>query len=477
MLICGLSWRVGLKVNKCDVMKSEKTNKFAVKNGVFLIFTALLVFMSLLFAGVQAATYFSVKPDKELCTTIVFGQHGRGEYTLTAKEPVTGGGWIDNHFTSFVAGPDNIIVVPICFSAKGRKVGNQANIHVTVSTPSSGNLTYDYGICVSKYEDVDIVEGEATGDACDRMGGHTDIFSAALAQPERYADPGEIVTYTLVLDSGLPLTLEIAKGTEAMRITASKTSVEAGAGQQQVPLQIAAPSTAGDYDFIVMVSVQGCNIADCQKAVRGVLHVRKVAEKPQAGFYAWLTPETKSIIGQQSTMYVLKFQNYGDSQQLTASVSLEAGLESDFSPYSVYLSKGESKSITFTVRPTTTDRKTYKLSAVVTGDDGTKRSADAWLTVDEMVADASKLDQDGFIAEYDAGGGASLEDWEELRSVTGAAPAGGGEIPIGPEPAPGPNIFLWAVIGIVVVVIVLMIIIIYKKTMVEGGASWEGLGV
>lgn len=453
----------------------DKESGFECRRSALTIITAVLMSLSLIQAGAQAATYFSVKPENELCTTIVFGQHGRGEYTLYAQEPPVGGDWVDNHFTSFVAGPENLVVVPLCFSAKGRKLGDQANIYVTVDTPE-GNVSYDYGVCVSKYEDVDVFGGAASGGACDSMAGHTDVFSASFTQPEMYADLGETVTFTLLLDSSLPLTLDISKGTAEMSIVASQSAVAAGDVQQEVQLQVVAPTTPGDYDFIVIVSVQGCAISDCQKSVRGVLHVEPADERPQTGFFAWLTPETKSIMGQQTTMYVLRFQNYGEGQEMSSSVALDDGLESDFSPYSVFLAKGESRSITFTVRPTTADIRTYKLSAVVTGADGGKRSADAWLTVDEMVADADKLDQDGFIADYEASGGASLEDWEELRSVTGAVPGGDGRTDV-PTTAPAPNYMIWIVTAVVIVIIAVIILFIYKKMRVEGEGAWENLGI
>ncbi|MBN2330818.1 MAG: hypothetical protein JXC85_03310 [Candidatus Aenigmarchaeota archaeon] len=458
------------------MMKSKDAKGIGSGIRALTILLALIISISMSAGNAAAATYFSMKPDNELCTTILFGQNGRGEYTLYAQEPPAGGEWIDNHFTSFVAGPENLVVVPLCFSAKGRKLGDQANIHVTVDTPE-GNVSYDYGICVGKYDDVDVLDGSAGGNACDAMAGHTDIFSASFVQPDQYADPGEAVSFMLLLDSSLPLTLEIAKGTQEMSIVASKSSVAAGGGQQEVELKVVAPGTVGDYDFIVVVSAQGCEISDCQRAVRGVLHVRQASDAPQSGFFAWLTPETKSIMGQQTTMYVLKFQNYGEGQELSASVALEYGLESDFSPYSVFLAKGESRSITFTVRPTTADINTYKLTAVVTGADGGKRSADAWLTVDEMVADADKLDQDGFIADYEASGGASLEDWEELRSVTGAVPGSDGRTP-GATTAPAEtNYVLWIVTAVVIVIIAVLILFIYKRMSVEGEGGWESLGI
>ena len=444
-----------------------------------IIITIMLSLSSIVSINVQAATYISIKPGKELCTSVVFGQQGRGEYTIESQEPANGP-WIDNHYTSFIAGPENVIQVPICFSARGRELGDNANIRVVLTSPSGGRQVLDYGICVSKFEDVDVVEG-GTGNPCQAMAMHTDIFSAALTQPEMYAEPGEAVLFTLLLDSSLPLTLDIAKGAGGLNIAASKSAIEAGQGQQEVLLRLSAPSAPGDYNFSVVATAQGCTLSDCSRAVKGVLHVRTPQQQPQAGFYAWLSPETKSIMGQQSTMYVLKFQNYDNGQDFTATVATDPGLETGFAPYTAFVAKGDSKSVTFTVRPSTADIRTYKLTGTVTAADGSERKAEAWLTVDEMVADAMNIGgQDAFIERYNESGGASLEDWQDLRTATGTDGK-----PIAPDtvddvtpPQPGPNYLLLVTMGVIVGIILILIFLIYKRMYgKEEGTTWESLGV
>ena len=324
-----------------SLYKREGAPVAAALLGILLAFT--------LAADAQAATYVSLRPDRELCTSIVFGEHGRGEYTLTS--PSSSGEWVDNHFTSFMAGPENIIFVPVCFSSRGRKVSDSAMVSFVLSTPSQGNITYDFGVCVANYEDIDVTDGAASSSPCGAMAAHTDIISASLEQPDMYASPGQTVVFTLAADSSLPLTLTVSKESGEMRIAASASTIEAGAGLKTVGLQVTAPASAGDYPFSVIVAAQGCSIDDCTRTVRGVLHVRQVQQQPQAGFFVWLSPETKSVMGQASTMYMLKFQNYGEGQQFTASVDADEGLETDFSPYSSFVAKGDSKSVPFTVRP------------------------------------------------------------------------------------------------------------------------------
>jgi len=173
----------------------------------------------------------------------------------------------------------------------------------------------------------------------------------------------------------------------------------------------------------------------------------------------------------------MKVQNYGDGQEVTALVGVDDGLETDFAPYTTFIEKGQSKSIPFNVRPESAERTTYKINAVVKGKDETKRSATAWLTVDEMVADADKLGQDDFINEYDRNG-ATLEDWEELRSVTGGVTYTDDDL--GGEEPPGIDYTLYIIIAVVAVVAAVLILFLYRKSSAQGGngsPSWDDLGL
>jgi hypothetical protein len=432
-------------------------------------------------AGAQAAVYYSVAPGKEFCADpVIFGDNGGGEYTLTAEDPgYPERPWTDNHFTSLMASENNRVIVPVCFSTVGRAVPDSANIRITVSTPRDGNITYDYGLCIASGNwQVNVIEGEASGDACKVIAGHTEVFSAALDQPEQYASPGEDVTYVLLLDSSNKMTVGITRASDGMEIKASSGTAELGSGQQKVELTMTAPGKTGSYAFSVMVAVKDCAISDCRREVRGTLRVVAEADKPKASFYMWLKPETKSVIGQESTEFTISVRNYGPGQKLTAYVSADEGLDTDFSPYTFYLEKDASKLLSFSATPATAERKSYEIRASVEGENGAGRSAKAWLTVDEMVADALLLGEDGFVDEYDAKGGAALADWEGVKSVTGSATSKRTETEGEPGAAEPLNVVYYVIIGVVVAVVIVLLFIIYRKTKVEGtaGPSWKDIG-
>ncbi len=423
----------------------------------------------------DAATYYSMTPGDEVCTSIQFGNNGRGEYTLHVSDPDedTENPWVDVHFTSLLARPDNIVIVPLCFNAIGRTIGESATLVATVAGPD-GTENYEYGICVGRQQDVDMT-GTLEDDPCLEMGLHTDIFSAALTEPELYVDPGEEATYTLVLDSSVPATLNIAKASGAMTITASESAVEAGDAMKEVELSMAAPDTPGEYDFSVMVSAEGCDIDDCRREVFGKLIVNDPQEPDgeEASFYLWLTPKTKSVIGKTATTFILKVRNYGIGQQITITASTEEGLDTNFEPYTVFINEGGEKTVTLTVLPQTDDKRSYKINAAAVGEDGSKRSDEGWLTIDEMVADAEILGEEDFIDEYEQNEGSTLEDWAELDSGTNYNTDDNGDID-GDSVSGGtePNMLLMAaVIGIVIAVLI-VVFLVYKK--MQSGASGEG---
>ncbi len=443
--------------------------------GLIAVFLVLMLFIP----SANAATYYSIRPGDEVCTSIIFGLNGGGEYTLVADYPEEGRGdpWIDNHFTSLIAGPNNIISVPMCFSAIDRSLSDEQNIKAVVTTPK-GNVTYYYGICVAKYGDVDITDGPATGSPCEVMGENTDIFSAGLLQPEMYAQPGSTATFTLVLDASTPLSVNIAKYSGDLSIMASESSLSLGPEQQEVQIKVNAPSAQGDYPFTLRVSVEDCSISDCTRDVKGVLRVATASDTPQSSLFIWLTPETKSVTGQQGTQFMIRVQNYGEGQEVTVITATDEGLETNFEPYSIFLKKGESKSIPLSVRPATDERRSYEVTAIIEGADGTKRSAKSWLTVDEMVADASKMGQEGFIDDYDSEGGATVEDWEELESATGNVIYDDDGFTYDDE-SEAPDYTIYIIIAVVAVVAAVSILLVYRKMQVreESGTTWEDLGL
>ena len=94
-----------------------------------------------------------------------------------------------------------------------------------------------------------------------------------------------------------------------------------------------------------------------------------------------------------------------------------------------------------------------------------------------MVADAFLLNQDEWIEEYEESGEASIEQWEELRSVTGAVPVWDGRTNGTTTTPADPNYLIWIVTAVVIVIIAVLILFIYKRMRVEGEGAWESLGI
>jgi hypothetical protein len=405
-------------------MKIKK--KYTNDAGISLV--VLILSLLALTQHASAATYFSMVPGDERCTVIYFGNNGRGEYTMTVTDPGEAGDnpWVDNHFTSLTARLENIITVPLCFSTIGRRVGESALITASVEGPN-GIQRYEYGICVASAEQVN--EIAAGGNSpCEDIGKHTDIFTASLDEPEMYAKAGDEVTFTLSIDSTVTATVSVARSSGSLDISASSGSVAVGGGVKEVTLYVTAPEKAGDYPFSVMVSAAGCKIDDCRRQVSGKLHVTETGKDPQASFYLFLTPGTKSVNGVTAADFTLKVKNYGAGQKITISAAVDDGLQTDFEPYTAFIESGGEKKAQLTVLPKNDDQKSYKITASATGEDGLKRSQEAWLTVNEMLSDAAQLGNDGFAQLSDSKDGkVTLDDWVATDSVTGALSGSGDE--------------------------------------------------
>ncbi len=423
----------------------------------------------------MAASYYSFPPGKEVCTSIQFGNDGGGEYTLMANDPgYPDEPWIDNHYTSFVSGPNNIISVPLCFSSIGRSLSETTNIQVIVETPT-GNVTHSYGICVDSFWDTDVISGEATGNACDIMGAHTDLFSAAFLQPTQYASPGASVEYSLILDSDTPMTISISKGAGTVQLSSSAGSVDIDGSEETVKISMTAPQAEGTYDFSVVASVNGCSADDCVRTIEGTLVVADPTNTPQAGFYATLSPETKSILDQGITSFTVSVRNFGNGQTITVLVSADEGIETDFSGYTSFIETGETKNIKFNVRPITDEKKTYEIKATVKGADQTQRTTSAWLTVDELTGDASKLGAEDLMDDINNDGVVTLEEWDSLQSMTGNV-IRDDAIP-GDSTPEGTNWLLYMGIIIIVAAAVAAGYFFYTKKQKGGsGPTWESIG-
>ena len=97
------------------------------------------------------------------------------------------------------------------FSTEDRRVGEEVMLRFNLDTPEE-MLIFDYGICVSKHEDADVVE--SSDDPCKAASSHTDVFNMDLLESEIFSIPGERVRFTLLLSSEFDMRVLLDKESE-----------------------------------------------------------------------------------------------------------------------------------------------------------------------------------------------------------------------------------------------------------------------
>ncbi len=434
----------------------------SLKKSVSLVLIVLSVIAQT--AAAQEVTYLSMSPDTEFCISVIFGDNGRGEYTLTVDDPdYPRGKWVDTHRTSFTSGPTNPVITPVCFTTKDRRVRDEAMLHFTLETPE-GVMRYDYGVCVSRHEDIDVIE--SSEDPCSAASSHTDIFNIDLLESEIYSVPGERVTFTLLVSSEFDMVVLLDKDSgPQMNITSTTIDMPA---DQSVDIVMDSPQKPGDYVFTVVARAETCDYPSCQKKVSGILHVSQVQETGLEGFRLELSPSNKNVVGMQSAKFYITVHNFDAEQYFSVNLQLDASLESDFNPVEVRVGKDRSAQIDFTVLPKSDDPKLYMIRALVENENGVKKSAESFLTIEEPVSDANRLAENNPSLRSDAedyadsyGSGASLDEWEHIQDLGSTDDGDGGAVP---DAQPGA--MNWILIIAAVVIIASFALYIYRKMVV-----------
>ncbi len=437
---------------------------FPRKSVAFALSAFLLIAGS---AAAEETLYLAMHPDTEFCMSIHFGDSGRGDYTLLVDDPgYPGRGWIDTHLTSFTSGPNNPVLVPICFITKDRRVGEEALLRFTMETPS-GEKTSNIGICVSRHEDADVVE--SPDNPCRAASSHTDVFSADLAEDEKYSIPGERVKFTLLVSSEFDMRVILDKESgPKMNITSTVVDMP---GDQSVDIFIDSPDDPGDYVFTITARAEGCDDPSCQKKMSGILHVAQSAS--MEGFRVEISPRNKNVPDSQAAKLYVTIHNFEAEQEFRVNVEMDASLETDFNPLDVKVPKDKSAQIDFTVIPGTDEHKLYLIRVFAQSEQGIKKSAESFLTVEEPVSDAGRYaesdpglrpEADDYADSYHAG--ASLDDWQNIQDLGRTS---------GDDPTPPPNnqpgYLTWILIAGAVVAGASIIFFIYKRTVVSQGTD------
>ena len=427
-----------------------------------------IVFVSaLFFSSVRAysVSYIALNPESEYCVTENFGDDGSGEYRLSVEDPgFPKEPWADLHRAGFTASDSNPVVVPVCFSTHGRRIGQSVFLRFLVETPRR-NTTHTYAICVSDEEGFNIAD--FSDHPCEAVSMNTDIFTLDLLEREIHAVPGETVTMTLLVSSDFETTVSLdRKSGPSMNI--DETSVDLP-GVRTIDIEIDAPTTPGDHEFTIAGEASDCDFSSCERTVTGVIHVGTPAI---TGFRTELSPSTASTVGKQAAVFFLSIRNFAEARNFTVTAETDSMLETPFTTRSVSLAADRSTALRIPVTPLSEGSMLHTLKVTVEDGSGAKRTEEATLSVDELVSDASRMaeddsslsgDADNFEELYDEG--ASLSELDDIRVIRDDDT---------PEPSPaGSPQFLWVAIIFVIVAVAVAAYYIFSKTRVSG-ESEEG---
>jgi hypothetical protein len=437
-------------------MNTERLSIFLI--GLPLL---LLLCMQVPSASAQQATYLALRPDSApYCFYVNFGEGNTGEYTLFVNDPgFPSKPWASIHTASFTASKSNVVTVPVCISAVGRKIGDEVLINVTVQSPPAKNTTHSYGVCVRRTEDID--QGGANLNPCAASSTYTDVFSASLTEESITAKPGEVVSYGLSVASDYPVKILISKTVgPSMVINASKLYMP---GSWLVGIDVTASPSVGEYPFSLDVSTDGCTLAFCQKTVEGKLIVS--TNTTNEGFAVFLSPEVESASGATPKVFRLTVRNFEAQQTFKVTVDVPEGLQSDFMGASETIGKGVAKTFSMTMVPKSEEAALYTIKASVENKDGMKKTLTASLTVKEVESD---LNDDGDpVTVPDPGGYTNNTGLTKLQKQK--APKKNTTLPDVPDVPASQPVSIWVIIIAAAAASAVALFFIFKRAKVVKG--------
>lgn len=436
-----------------------------------LFFAAIISAMLMHAASAGSGIYIAMKPDSEFCITETLGDHGTGEYDFTFSDPgFPDSPWVSIHSVKFYTGPDNPITVPICFSSKGRKVGDEATLLFSIHTPRK-NMTMNYGICISGYEDVDY--GIVDSTPCKEIASNMETWGFDILMPEKYASPTEDVEFSLLISSEFPMRINLEK------VDGPKLSIEetefVTPGEFSARLTTTAPVEEGTYDFTIAAVRENCDGSYCTKTVTGTLFVAGTDERSK--FDIAVSPGNKNIVGIKPAKFYINVKNNEKTQKFNIKVETDSGLLSSFNELTQEVGKGVTGTFSFIVTPKARDSSVHKITVTIENEDGIKKFSDVTLTVDEAISNIDTGVENGLVTDDNGdemkgsyNSGDSLEKWsfmeddfeDDWPDDMPATP----ELPVN-----------WIIIVIVAAVLVIAAVFyIRKKAVVSDGIDSEHFG-
>jgi len=333
--------------------------------------------------------YFTIEANKTTCADILipdalgYSSVDKIDYIITSTTTRdwsdVGGGTINTVSTDH----DNTHKFPVCFYGIGKEEGDCSDPFViTINSPTLGQTrSFDMGICVSEFSDVDIADIGA-GDVADVLSNNVDFFDIGFESNTIYLTPGEQADLKLLLQSYGEFTIDVqlsGMSASPSNMVFTTTSTDP---YEEKDFSIQAPSSEGEYEVNVNANIQGCSDSLCAKTAKLTVIV---GDQQAPEFTVSIFPLNLNRKDLATVTYRMTIVNNGDAAEFTTNIILPTGITSNFNPSTYTIDSGSRKIVGFTITPqAASDSYEIKVTAAL-GDEF--KEAISHLSVNEMVAD------------------------------------------------------------------------------------------
>jgi hypothetical protein len=335
--------------------------------------------------------HFTVKNDTIKCVTITLPDdmgvvlQGKYEYNITLT-PGPGETWADLSQESHNTDENNTVKTRICFYSFGKKeseCGEPWNLRI--EAPGMPTKTASGSVCVSDYADIDTNPLEAGQEPMESLNSNMDMFDIRFKKAVKYAEPGQLASFTLFVQSYADITLDVDVR-DSLAVSPASRSLSLGRAEPSQSIEYTVSTgNPGEYRINATARVRGCDEQYCVKRTSARLIVQE--DPPQeAGFMVALFPAGISVKALEPVLYQAIVTNNGPPAVFRMDLDLPPGVQSDSTLADLNMSSGGEETVYFTVTPQS-HASTYEIGVRVSGPSALEKSATSYLATDEMLTD------------------------------------------------------------------------------------------
>lgn len=377
----------------------------------------------------SGSLFISLPNSSVVCARIVLPddmgsfQKGKVEYNISMSPPDPEANWGGMTHQSLRTDENNTVIIPICFSSVGRRIGEcSKSFTIRITSPQSGlEKTWAGGVCASSHLDFDTARPVQPGQPADGAEGlgDADVFSMGFLSSQVHATPGQTVAFRLFIESYASLDIDIAaQSSQGLSVQPSSRSIRTSPENSFHEIEFNASSQQpGSHTLTVTAAARNCGSGSyCTRQAIATLEVGQ--EQPDLeGFTVSVFPENINVKELRPVAYRLTVSNMGQAREFSIAARLPEGMESTFVPMTVTVPSNDYRSIMFTVTPTS-PASTYQLDFSA-NTSSLSKPATVYLSTDEMLTDAMRSVE---IAEASGSGSQAsqeLDRWYRTYAETG----------------------------------------------------------